>query len=179
MSPTWSRVAPVYAASGLSFIDKDSQRGAMCSWLDTDGARWATDGRRTSRWSPQGKLLWTVGRPTTASRPGPGETKTIHRFIGTAHGVGAVAEIHNSDSAVWDRNGLWIGRLLEQPDLSHADPQAYALCGENFGGVMIEEPGRPASALYYGGTPNAVAVFRITGFDRIQSSSGSVSPPQP
>lgn len=171
----WTRTgAPRYDIAAATWLPKEQQRGAQGLWLDRDGSRWGCDKQRLSRWEPDGTLAWTVGRPTAAARPGPGETKSIHRMIGTAHGTCAVAEIHRSDSGVWDRDGLWVGRLLEDPDLSAAPAGAYGLCGENFGGVIIEEPGRPGSALYYGGTANAVAVFRITGFDGLRRSTGEV-----
>lgn len=167
--------APHYELAAASWLPADQQRGANGLWIDRDGNRWGCDKQRLMRWNPDGTLAWTVGRPTAGARPGPGETKSIHRMIGTAHGTCAVAEIHNSDSGVWDRDGLWVGRLLEAPDLSKTTARAYELCGENFGGVIIEEPGRPGAALYYGGTPNAVAVYRITGYADLRRSGGQVS----
>lgn len=172
--PAWSGTVPRYALDAATWLPADAQSAAQCVWLDREGARWACDRQRVTRWLPDGRRAWSVGRPTGAARPGPGETKAIHRFIGTAHGTGAVAEIHHSDSGVWDRDGLWLGRLLEQPDLARVGARAYELCGENFGGVLVEETGRPGCALYFGGTANAVAVYRISGFDRLRSSSGPV-----
>jgi hypothetical protein len=76
---------------------------------------------------------------------------------------------------VWDRDGLWVGRLLESPLLSkRAPPEAYVLCGEQFGGSLYTNP-KTGDVLFFAAGVNNVPVFRITGWDGWTRKTGTVA----
>jgi hypothetical protein len=77
---------------------------------------------------------------------------------------------------VWDRDGLWVGGLFDQIDLSRVGRRWYNLSSDNGAGAIVEEPGT-ANAIYFGSTEAATHVYRIRGWDRWQRASGSISRP--
>jgi hypothetical protein len=84
-----------------------------------------------------------------------------------------VNDYADSMTHVWDQDGLWVGRLFDQPDLKAAPAEAYQTCGENFGGSLWVNP-KTGAVLYYAGGQNNTPVFRITGWDQFQRQAGRV-----
>ncbi len=144
---------------------------------------------RVIRWDPEGRILWEVGRHSPDLGARPGEARHFFRIAGVAHGSVVVTdiecyyEIRNLVYA-WDRDGLWMGRLLENPDLTVAPEAAYRLCTENFGGSLIEitadmdVPGlQTGDVIFFGSGQNDTRVYRITGWDRFRRAEGDVIVP--
>ena len=133
-----------------------------------------TGGNRVARWNAAGKLQWVVGRHSATGGAAPGEGRYFWRIMGTTHECVVVGDAENSLQHVWDRDGLWVGRLMESPLLSKgAPPEAYVLCGEQFGGSLYTNP-KTGEVFFYGAGVNNVPVYRITGWDGWTRQSGTV-----
>ena len=98
------------------------------------------------------------------------------------HDCAVASDNANSMIHVWDQDGLWVGRLLDNPDTTSAPPEAYALCGENFGNSLFQVPTgmnipglHPGEVLLFGGGQNNTPVFRISGWDRFSRQRGEVT----
>jgi|GEM_PF-2365228 len=142
---------------------------------------------RVVRWDKDGKLLWDVGLHSPDLGVKPGEGRSFFRTVGVAHGCVAVTDIecyYNVKNMVhvWDKDGLWVGRLLENPDLKAAPAEAYTLCTENFGGALIEitpemkVPGLKAGdVIFMGSCQNDTRVYKITGWETMKRQTGEVT----
>jgi hypothetical protein len=145
---------------------------------------------RVVRWDARGKLLWDVGRHSADLGARPGEARSFFRTAGVAHRCVVVTDVEcyydvKNLTHVWDRDGLWLGRLLENPDTDVAPAAAYTLCTENFGGSLIEisptmnVPGLEAGdVVFFGSGQNDTRVYRITGWDTIRRQTGTVDVPE-
>ncbi len=135
------------------------------------GAGSNVGGNKVVKFDPTGKLLWAVGRHAPGSTAKPGEVMTFYS-MGSVHDCAVASDNANSMLHVWDGDGLWVGRILETPDLTAAPASAYTLCGENFGNTLYEVPAdskapglTPGDVLLFGGGQNNTPVFRITGWN--------------
>ena len=136
---------------------------------------------RVLKWNKAGKFQWAVGRHAAGSAPAPGEGKYFWGPVGVVKGCIVVRDVE-SPMHVWDTDGLWVGRLLEEPDTQAAPPSAYALGSENFGGSLHVVPAdatvpglNPGDVLFVGSGQNNNPVFRITGWDKFRRQSGALT----
>lgn len=199
-------VMPDWLRATKGHYDARGRLGCVGIWPDGDGGWFGAfnDGNngfgmgfmsakvsanRVVRWDASGKLLWDVGRHSPDLGVRPGEARSFFRTAGVAHGCVVVTDIEcyydvKNLTYVWDRDGLWVGRLLENPNTKVAPAAAYTLCTENFGGSLIEitpnmkVPGLNAGdAVFFGSGQNDTRVYRITGWDTIARQSGTVEVP--
>jgi hypothetical protein len=129
---------------------------------------------RVFKWDSTGKLQWVVGRHSPSSGAAPGEGRYFWRNLGTVHGCVAVTDSDSSLVHVWDEDGLWVGRLLDNPDLTVAPAAAYELCPENFAGALYQNP-QTGEVLFYGGGWNNTSVYRIHGWDQFERRSQTIT----
>lgn len=167
--------------------------GDVAIWRDTDGSVYCiyntndekkfgqgfwsprTGGNRVARWNAEGELQWVVGRHSATGGAAPGEGRYVWRIMGTTHNCIVVGDMENSLQHVWDRDGLWVGRLLEAPLLAKGvPPEAFRVCGEQFGGSLYTDP-KTGEVLFYGSGNNNIPVFRITGWDGWTRQAGTVA----
>ena len=133
-----------------------------------------TGGNRVARWNAEGELEWVVGRHSATWSNAPGEGRYFWRIMGTTHKCVVVGDMEGGLQHVWDRDGLWVGRLLESPMLTKGvPPQAFEVCGEQFGGSLYTDP-KTGEVLFYGSGINNIPVFRITGWDGWIRKAGTV-----
>ena len=131
-------------------------------------------GNRVARWNAEGELEWVVGRHSATWSNAPGEGRHFWRIMGTTHKCVVVGDVEGGLQHVWDRDGLWVGRLLESPMLTKGvPPQAFEVCGEQFGGSLYTDP-KTGEVLFYGSGINNIPVFRITGWDGWIRKAGTV-----
>ena len=131
---------------------------------------------------PSGNPLWIVGQRAAGRNAAPGESKRFFRVLDPVYGCAVVTDYADSMVHVWDRDGLWVGRLMDNPDL-HAAPQtAYEVGCENFGGATFTVPPdcrtpglQPGEVLYFGCTANSTPVYRISGWDQFQRQNGNLT----
>ncbi len=176
--------SPVF--TGAIWRDQD---GSFFTFTNTTGLNdrkfgmgfWSprASANRVSKFSPQGKPLWTAGRHAPASVAEPGEAKYLYTITGVTHGCVVVNDVEESMMHVWDADGLWVGRLLEDPKIGPDSPKsAYELCGENFGGSLTTDP-KTGDVLFYGGGINNVPIYRITGWEDFKRQQGQVEVSEP
>lgn len=129
---------------------------------------------RVTKISANGKIEWAVGRHAAGSKAQPGECKYLWALVGDARGCIAAMDAEDSMTHVWDKDGLWVGRLFDHTVIGPDSPrEAYELCYENFAGALRENP-QTGEVLYYGGGNNNINVFRITGWDGWQREGGTI-----
>ncbi len=138
-------------------------------------------GNRVVKWDAQGNHLWSVGRHAATRQAAPGEAMFLWRNVGTAKGCIVVADVKHSMIHVWDHEGLWVGRILDNPD--YLAPASYSgrggLCSENFSGTIytvpedVDVPGLQAGdVLFFGGGQNNSPVYRVTGWEPARREEG-------
>lgn len=136
-------------------------------------ANWLA-GNYVAKWGRDGSLIWAVGRHAAGAKAAPGEVRMFYRMTGTVNGCIAVNDIDYGMVHVWDQDGLWVGRLMDNGLINDTIPEdAYALCGENFGGYIFKNP-QDGSVYFFGGAYNATPVYRITGWDQFERQEGMV-----
>lgn len=148
---------------------------------DTFGSPNWLGGCAVIKYNAAGKIQWKVGRHSGQSTPNPGEVCSFQRGLGVAQGCVFAADYHPYQY-VWDQDGLWVGRLLDNkypssPGLNN--PETWNLCGEQFAGVVTEVPSdtipglSKGDVLFFGAGANAVIVYRIHGFDQFERKTVS------
>ena len=132
-------------------------------------------GNYVAKWKADGSLVWAVGQHAAGAKAEPGEARMLYRIAGAVHGCIAVNDIDFSMTHVWDEDGLWVGRLLDNGIITPDIPRdAYVVCGENFGGYLFENS-QDGQVYFFGGSYNATPVYRITGWDKFQRQQGTVA----
>ncbi|MBL9167660.1 MAG: DUF4082 domain-containing protein [Verrucomicrobiales bacterium] len=151
---------------------------------------------RLVRWDPEGKLRWVIGanrhqdqppfiRVLSHARidpPAPGYVITPRNNVGVVKDCVVVADFQGclaSDNPaaltyVWDRDGLWVGRLFDHPALTPGLSGMYCqTAGDNGAGEVRVDPAT-GDVLYLGGWANEVRVYRIKGWDDWVRREGTV-----
>jgi hypothetical protein len=165
---------PIYEWASREAPFEQKHGGFVGSWLDNDSNLFACYKNRVAKWGKDGKHLWTVGKTGPKGRLAQGETYNNYRVTGTVYGNFVVADIYDSLNHVWDKDGLWVGRLLERPVITNEIPEeAYQLCGENFGGSIFTHP-KTGVVYFLGGGGNSTPVYRITGWDQFSRQTGTL-----
>jgi hypothetical protein len=131
------------------------------------------------RWSPKGKAEWTVGQRGTEPVL-PGE---VHRHLrgiaGVAHGCVVALDVdggwdmkHPAATYVWDPDGLFVGGLLETPDLRGTAKHWYQCGGEFCHAAVHTLPS--GDVLFFGNWENEMRVYRVTGWPGWKRKTGTV-----
>ncbi|MGA2620809.1 MAG: sugar-binding protein [Thermoguttaceae bacterium] len=179
--PAGSGVAPLSDGSLLGFFN--STENPFGKGIGTDGI----GGNYIVKWDKSGKPIWCTGFHSPDFGAAPGEGRFFWNIAGLPHDCLVVTDmqcyfIHKNLVYVWDPDGLWVGRLLENPDLKAAPQQAYVLATENFGGTLLEVapqhkvPGLDVGdVVFYGCGQNVTPVFCITGWETFRRAAGSMS----
>ena len=144
-------------------------------------------GNYVVKWDQHGKPLWVAGHHSPNFDALPGEGRFFWNIAGLAHGCVVIPDMqcyYNVKNLVyvWDADGLWVGRMLDTPDLQAAPLKAYYLATENFGGSVLEITGKnvvpglkPGDVLYFGEAQNATTIYKVTGWDTFRHAHGVVS----
>jgi hypothetical protein len=131
------------------------------------------------RWSPKGDGMWTVGQRGVEPVL-PGE---VHRHLrgiaGIAHGCVIGIDVnggwymkHPAPTYVWDRDGLYVGGLLDAPDLRGVEKHWYQCGGEFCHAAVHTLPS--GDVLFFGNWENEIRGYRITGWSGWQRQSGTI-----
>jgi len=128
------------------------------------------------RYDANGKELWQAGGKGNE----PGQCDVFRRVLGEAHGCVAVnnfscewASERFPRTYVWDRDGLWVGGLFDQPDLNGIPAPLYAAGGEALAGVIRENP-KTSEVLLYAHWLNEGRLYRVTGWDHWERANGKI-----
>ena len=131
-----------------------------------------------TKWDKDGNPHWTVGHLGTE----PGSIwRPFRRFVGITHGcpifTGFSIEWPSDGPTatyVWDKDGLWVGGIFDNPDLSVADEHLYSIGAEALSATLWTNPAT-GDVLLYGCWLSEARVYRITGWDGWQRATGSVT----
>jgi hypothetical protein len=163
---------------GPTGVWRDDQGNMFAAFNGGKGAGmgfWAgrVGDNKVVKYTPDDKFQWVVGRHSLTGGAGPGEMRYIWQIIGAPHGCVAVSDVENSLVHLWDTDGLWVGRLLENPVLNGLPSWVFQIKCENFGGsIHVEKDG---NVLFFASNENNVNVFRIRGWDKFQRQQGALT----
>ncbi len=139
------------------------------------------------KWDKTGKLVWVTGFHSSDFDAAPGEGRFLWNIAGTPHDCIVITDMQcyytiKNLVYVWDKDGLWVGRLFDAPDVKAAPEDAYTLATENFGGTLVEVTAKnkvPGLAVgdvvFYGCCQNCTGVYRITGWNSFRREQGAMS----
>jgi hypothetical protein len=177
---TPSRVTYVEDRWG-SFFGKDPQSGALFGAFNDRASFGTSEDSFVVKWRADGTQEWIVGGPTLGSASAfvpPGAIGTFRRVAGVIDGSVVLTDFYEGPrpgtTYVWDTDGLWVGGLLENPDLTVAKGWQYGLGAETLTSVIQRDP-VSGNVYFYGTAVNEVRVYRITGWDGWQRASGEVT----
>ena len=159
-----SKNGGVYLAINDSMTGWGQSKDSFVVALNKDGGL---------RWITQGK---TLGTPQV--QMAPGEIGCLRRIAGIAHDCVVVNDFWEGpwplSSYVWDRDGLWVGGLMDEIDRNAAPNWRYGAGAEALGTTMITDPKTGQVYLYWHGY-NDIRVGRVIGWDGWVRESGKVT----
>ncbi len=156
------------------------------------GRRWpAKDIGSTAftKWSRDGKLLWTVGHHHTGAKDGPrGTLWTPTKIVGEVYDCIGVADRIEQPLEVWTKDGLYVGNLFDRTgagpekcyhwwrvnpsDGDSSRNQAVLQYDMLVGGLLTKR--KSGEVLFMGAGWNNVPVYRVTGWNEFQRHEGKL-----
>ena len=155
-----------------------NEKGELLAALNTEVHGWGqSKDAYFVRYDANGKELWQAGGKGSE----PGQCDVFRRILGEAHGCVAVnnfscewASERFPRTYVWDRDGLWVGGLFDNPDLKGIPAPLYASGGEALAGV-IREDSKTGEVLLYSHWLNEGRLYRVTGWDHWKRANGKIT----
>jgi hypothetical protein len=164
-----------------SYITADPRYGGwylaindrMTNWgRSTDSFLVAYNADGTRRWITGGK---TIGSPQ--SHIAPGDIGCFRRIAGTTHDCVVINDFMEGPwpltSYVWDRDGLWVGGVMDEIDRTTAPVWRYGGGGESLGTTLVNDQKTGDILLYWHGL-NELRIGKITGWEGWERKSGTV-----
>jgi hypothetical protein len=150
---------------------------------------------RVVRWNSSGKVVWVLNNMAPRNPnmmttdhsgdvpPPAGKVYAFRTVVGITHNSiiandydGGWDSVPNPITYVWDRDGLWVGGLFDNIDLSAAPREYYNLSSDNLVGDIWTDPA--TGDVYYFGTGGAgdcnPRIYRISGWNGWVRQSGIV-----
>lgn len=181
-------------AYGASLTDATSMTIAADGSVYVADQREVTWGTKTNNkirkfyWN--GQLAWSAGTQAFGAnvtsrrglRPATGTMSAIKHMMRTVvHNV-VIAQDYGGTlegefpllTYAYDTDGLWVGGLFDNPDLTAAPAYMYSLFDDNGTGDVFQDPAT-GGVLYLGGNINDVRVYKITGWDTMRRQQGTVT----
>lgn len=131
------------------------------------------------QWSPAGVSKWTVGQRGVVPVL-PGEVHMHLRGVaGVAHDCVIAIDVeggwylaHPAATYVWDRDGLYVGGLMDNPNLNGIEKHWYQCGGEFCHAAVHTLPS--GDVLFFGNWENEMRIYRISGWNDWSRQSGTV-----
>jgi hypothetical protein len=128
-------------------------------------------------WDAAGAATWGAGE----QGPGNGQVRAGFRSIaGVTHGCVVATDFdggwHEGESAntyVWDKDGLFVGGIMDEIDLTAAPNFMYRLGGEFCHSTLYTFPN--GDVYFYGNWENEVRIYKVTGWDDRKYQTGSLT----
>lgn len=165
-----------------SYMTADPKNGGWYVAINSDMPTWgqskdsfliAYNADGSQRWLAGGK---TIGTPQ--SHLAPGEIGCFRRIAGTTHDCVVVNDFKEGawplTSYVWDRDGLWVGGVMDEIDRQVAPVWRYGAGGEALGTTLVNDPTTGDVLLYWHGF-NDVRIGKVTGWKGWVRKSGQVN----
>lgn len=145
----------------------------MTNWgRSTDSFLAAYNADGSHRWITGGK---TIGSPQ--SQIAPGDIGCFRRIAGTTHDCVVINDFMEGPwpltSYVWDRDGLWVGGVMDEIDRKAAPVWRYGAGGESLGTTLVNDPKTGDVLLYWHGL-NDLRIGKVTGWEGWDRKSGKV-----
>ena len=163
-----------------AFLHQDSRTGSVFAAFNDWTRNWCDyDDGFMQKWSADGTSPWTVGQ-RTKSKALPGEIKShLRGLAGVAHDCPIAVDVDGgwnmanlAVTYVWDRDGLYVGGLMDAPDLNGIEKHWYQLGGEFCHASVATLP--DGDVHFFGNWENEMRVYRISGWNEWQRQSGRV-----
>jgi hypothetical protein len=182
------------------FLHHDAASGELYAALNPGTIEWCTStDSYVQNWSSSaGRLGWTAGglgpAPTSLSgmaRSIPTDPGFIYWNLrglsGVAHGCVVATDVdggwtgETAHTYVWDRDGLFVGGIMDTPDLDGIPKFMYQCGGEFAHSALYTLP--DGDVLFAGNWENEVRVYRVKGWDGVASPwvrlSGTITVREP
>ena len=163
-----------------AFLHRDAKSGRLYAALNDWTRDWCDyNDSFMQQWSAGGAPTWTVGqRPSGKALPG--EIKSHLRGIaGTAHDCVIAIDVDGgwlfanlAVSYVWDQDGLYVGGVMDAPDLNGIEKYWYQCSGESCHSSVHTLPG--GDVLFLQNWENEMRIYRISGWDGWTRQSGAI-----
>lgn len=164
-----------------SFFGKDPRSGAIFGAFNDRATFGTSQDSFMVKWRADGTQEWIVGGPTLGRASAfvpPGAIGVFRRIAGVIDGSVVATDFYEGPrpgtTYVWDTDGLWVGGVLDTPDLTVAKGWQYGLGGETLTSDIQRDP-VTGDVYFYGTAINEVRVYRITGWDGWQRANGQVT----
>lgn len=160
-----------------AFLHHDPVSGRLYGALNNGTTGWcASMDSVMQTWNADGSLAWGVGEQGV----NPGQIRNNLRGIaGVAHGCVVAIDVDGgwnmanlARSYVWDRNGLFVGGLMDYPDTNSIPDFMYQGGGEFCHSALYTLPN--GDVYFYGNWENEVRVYQVTGWDNWVRKSGKL-----
>ena len=129
---------------------------------------------------PHGSQRWITGGKTIGSPQShiaPGDIGCFRRIAGTTHDCVVINDFMEGPwpltSYVWDRDGLWVGGVMDKIDRKAAPVWRYGAGGESLGTTLVNDPKTGDVLLYWHGL-NELRIGKVTGWEGWERKSGKV-----
>lgn len=168
-----------------AFLHQDPRSGQLFAALNDWTRDWCDyNDSFMHQWSAAGESRWTVGQ-RSAGPVVPGEVHTHLRGVaGLAHGCVVAIDVNGgwygknpALTYVWDQDGLFVGGLMDAPDLNGIEKHWYQCGGEFCHASVHTLPS--GDVLFYGNWENEMRVYRISGWDGWSRQSSTFRLDQP
>jgi hypothetical protein len=178
-------VAAVYQ-NPPNFFAKESADGPLYVAINANVTSWSnTSYNQMHRVDKDGTTRWRVGQHVDKPRipiphPKPGTIYTFKNNVGVVNGVVVAADFvggwDGHPSAItyaWDADGLAVGGLFENPNLTNHPLWQYCQSTDNGAGAMWVDP-RTKDVYFYGPGENEMRIFKVTGWNNWVRLSGKI-----
>lgn len=137
----------------------------------------ASDASYLVKIGADGNFKWAVG----GAGSNPGQIRYFRRMLGVVKGCVAATNTSNEWASeylprtyVWDSDGLYLGGLLDNPQLKPDEPLWHFAAGaEAKNGVVWEDP-KSGEVYYFGHWTNEGRIYKITGWDGWERFAGNL-----
>jgi len=166
----WGNYNALDASTGHWYAAFNSD---MTNWgTSTDSFLAAYDATGRQRWIAGGR---TVGTPQ--ARIAPAEIGCFRRIAGLTHDTIVINDFmegpHPLTSYVWDRDGLWVGGVMDEIDRNAAPTWRYGAGAEALGTTLWTDPKSGEVLLFWHGY-NDIRIGRVTGWQGWQRQTGTL-----
>jgi hypothetical protein len=161
-----------------AYLFHDPASGALFAALNPGTADWCLSGDSfMQQWTPSGAIGWSAGElgpsPTVHGAYVPTRPGLIYwnlrGIAGVAHDCVVATDVdggwfsERAQTYVWDRDGLFVGGVMDAPDLTAAPEFMYHLGGELAHSTVLTLP--DGDVLFAGNWENEMRIYRVRGWD--------------
>ena len=164
-----------------SYYDTDPKTGEWYAAYNANMPTWGTskdsflvafDAQGNQRWITGGR---TIGTPQ--SFLSPGDIGCFRRIAGLTHGCVVLNDFEEGPrpltSYVWDRDGLWVGGVMDEIDRKAVPTWRYGSGGESLGTVIHSDRKTGKVLLFWQGI-NDIRIGEVTGWDGWIRNNGAI-----